>query len=207
LKPLARESITKFKSNTYLGVEGEWLQSRGSRLVDILTNSMFIPVPDTGGSARQRLDYDEKTLLVTANQLIDRDWALGLRYRLSQAELDARFPDVPFSANNGYQIQQDESALLHQLALFVNYNHPCGFFAQWQSIWSSQDNSGYRGTRPGDSFWQHNVFAGYRFAQRRAEVQVGLVNLADTDYQLNPLNLYSELPRERMFVASLKFNF
>ena len=31
--------------------------------------------------------------------------------------------------------------------------------------------------------------------------------ITDEDYRLNPLNLYSELPRERMFYASFKFYF
>jgi len=197
----------KFASNTYLGLEGEWLRSRGSRLVGVLSNSLFIPTPDTAGSTRQTLEYEEMTALLTVNQLIGRDWALGARYRLSQAELTGRFVDVPLSANNVSQINQDEQALLHQLTLFVNYNHPAGFFAQFQSIWSSQNNRGYGGTRPGDDFWQHNISAGYRFARRRAEVQLALLNLTDRDYQLNPLNLYSELPRERTFAATLKFNF
>jgi hypothetical protein len=34
-----------------------------------------------------------------------------------------------------------------------------------------------------------------------------LLNLTDRDYHLNPLNLYSELPRERTLAASFKFNF
>jgi tetratricopeptide (TPR) repeat protein/outer membrane receptor protein involved in Fe transport len=197
----------KFKSDTYLGIEGEWLKSSGSRSVGILSNSLFIPTPNAAGSTRQSLDYEEKTALVTANQLIGRDWALGARYRLSQAELTGRFTDVPSSALNAAQLNQDEQAILHQLTFYLNYNHPCGFFAQFQSIWSSQRNSGYQGTRPGDDFWQHNVAVGYRFARRRAEIQLAVWNFTDRNYQLNPLNLYSELPRERTFAATLKFNF
>jgi hypothetical protein len=37
------------------------------------------------------------------------------------------------------------------------------------------------------------------------EVRVGVFNLTDQDYQLNPLTLYSELPRERLFAASFRF--
>lgn len=44
---------------------------------------------------------------------------------------------------------------------------------------------------------------------RLAELQfsVGLLNITDQDYRLNPLNLRSELPRERTFVARLRFDF
>jgi hypothetical protein len=38
-------------------------------------------------------------------------------------------------------------------------------------------------------------------------MRVGLLNITDQDYRLNPLNLYRELPRERTLAASLKFNF
>jgi hypothetical protein len=72
----------KFKSNTYLGVEGEWLRSRGSRLVGVLSNSLFIPTP-TRRAAPGR-PSNTRAALITANQLIVRDWALGARYRLSQ---------------------------------------------------------------------------------------------------------------------------
>ena len=61
--------------------------------------------------------------------------------------------------------------------------------------------------RPGDNFWQLNVFAGYRFPHRRAEVRLGVLNLTDRDYRLNPLNLVSEPPRERTFYASFRFAF
>jgi len=36
---------------------------------------------------------------------------------------------------------------------------------------------------------------------------VGVLNLTDQDYRLNPLNLYPDLPRSRTFAASLQFNF
>ncbi len=39
------------------------------------------------------------------------------------------------------------------------------------------------------------------------DFQLGLLNIANRDYQLNPLNLYSELPRSRTLVVSLKLNF
>ena len=40
-----------------------------------------------------------------------------------------------------------------------------------------------------------------------SEVQIGVLNLTDQDYRLNPLNTYLELPRERTFFASLFFRF
>ena len=60
---------------------------------------------------------------------------------------------------------------------------------------------------PGDDFWQLNAFVGYRFPRRYAELSVGVLNLTDRDYRLNPLTLYAELPRERTAVVTLKINF
>ena len=98
-------------------------------------------------------------------------------------------------------------ATLHQLYLYANYYHPSGFFSQFKSVWSSQSNDGYSGPLPGDDFWQFNLFVGYRFFQRRMEARLGLLNLTDRDYRLNPLTLYNDLPRTRTLAASFKFYF
>jgi hypothetical protein len=36
---------------------------------------------------------------------------------------------------------------------------------------------------------------------------LGVLNLTDQDYHLNPLNLYNELPRSRTLELRLQFNF
>jgi len=95
---------------------------------------------------------------------------------------------------------------LHNLNLFAIYNHPSGVFAEGQALWAAQHNYD-SSTGPGDEFWQFNLFAGYRFPHRQAQLTIGALNLTSQDYRLNPLNLYTELPRHRTFVASLKFNF
>jgi hypothetical protein len=91
--------------------------------------------------------------------------------------------------------------------VYALFNHPCGFFSKVEAVWSAQSNAGYAVDMPGDDFMQVNAFAGYRLPRRLAEFQVGVLNIGDRDYKLNPLNLYSELPRERTFVAEVKFNF
>lgn len=60
---------------------------------------------------------------------------------------------------------------------------------------------------PGDDFWQVNLFCGYRFWHRRVRLQLGLLNLNDQDYRLNPLNPYTELPRQRTPAVNLQFKF
>jgi len=96
---------------------------------------------------------------------------------------------------------------LHNASGYVLFNHPSGIFARIETDWYRQSNSGYRGALPGDDFFQENVYIGYRFAHRHAEVRLGLLNLAGQDYHLNPLTTYAELPRKRLFEARLNFEF
>ncbi|MEP6662937.1 MAG: hypothetical protein ABJC04_04650, partial [Verrucomicrobiota bacterium] len=190
-----------FKSKTYFVAEGEILESRAKRTVGVVTNAIFIPIPNRPSSREQKLDFSEKSFALTLNQLLGDEFSVGARYRFSYADFDGRFLDPGATALN-----QDLNATLQQLNLYAICNLPCGFFSQFQSIWTQQNNRG-GAPQPGDDFWQFNIFGGYRFPQRHAEVRVGLLNITDQDYRLNPLNLYSELPRERTLTVSLKLNF
>lgn len=146
-----------------------------------------------------------KSLQFTANQLLGREWSLGARYRLSQAVLNDDFPAVPDGlAFTDFQPRQRLESVLHQLSLFAIYNHPSGFFAQTEALWFSQSNSGFTPDEPGGDFWQFNAFVGYRFPRRKAEVTLGLLNISDQDYRLEPLNLYDDLPRRRTLVLRLQ---
>jgi hypothetical protein len=195
------------ETGSYFVLEGQWLQSDGARTVGMLTNSdLNAPVPDSASHTRQTLNFDERSLLFAFNQLLGRDYALGARYRLTDADLDSRYTQlagvIPPAAAN-----QDVSATLHQIWLDAYYHHPIGVFGQFSAVWSQQSNRGYTPDIPGDDFWQLHVQAGWRFWQRRIEARVGLLNLTDQNYRLNPLTLYNELPRERTFMAALKWYF
>jgi len=194
---------------TYLGVEGEILNSKGTRSVGALSTAggLFIPVPNAGTNTHQSLDYQEKSLLFTANQLLGDEWSVGASYRVSEADFTGLFTDVRPNANGAFRINQDVTAILHQVNLYGNFNHPSGLFAQAGSVWTQQSNRGYFADIPGDDFWQVNAFIGYRFLQRQAELKLGLLNINDQDYRLNPLNLYNELPRQRTLLVSFKFYF
>jgi tetratricopeptide (TPR) repeat protein len=198
------------KSGTYLGVTGELLYSTVDRTVgafDLFTDELDFAVPSTNG-LRQNLNYQEQSLMVTANQLLGEGLALGARYRLSKATLNSDFVDVPDGLFfTQFQPRQHVEAVLNQLRLYAIYNHPSGFFVQPEALWYSQSNSGYSPELPGDSFWQFNFTIGYRFARRKAEVALALLNITDQDYRLNPLNLYSELPRSRTLAVRLNLNF
>jgi hypothetical protein len=196
-----------FKTGTYIGLEGEMRNSQAERVAGIFTNSTGFPIPDSPSATRQALDYEEKVLTLSLNQLISREWSLGARYQLTDANLNGQFVDIPASAIGASALNQDDTAILHQLNLFVVYNHPCGFFSQFDTVWTKQSNLGYTPDIPGEDFWQFNAYMGYRFAHRRAEFKIGLMNITGQDYRLNPLSLYAELPRERTFATSFKFYF
>jgi hypothetical protein len=96
---------------------------------------------------------------------------------------------------------------MHQVGFVATFNHHSGIFSQFGADWYSQSNHGYSPAQSGDEFWQLNVFAGYRFPHRRAEIGVGVFNLADEDYHVSPLTFYSDLPRARTFTARFRFSF
>jgi tetratricopeptide (TPR) repeat protein len=196
----------KLLTRTYLGISGEWLRSRSVQRLG--TYDFVFPNVGAPATTRQQLEFDEKSAFISLSQLVGTEWAFGAQYRLSHAELDNSFPDVPATAttSGGFTRSQNPAATLHQIQLFANYNHSCGFFSQAQGVWSSQDNHNLPG-QPGDHFWQCNAFVGYRFPLRRAEISAGVLNITDRNYRLNPLTLYSELPRERTAVVNFKFYF
>lgn len=198
----------KFCSETYLTVVGEVLNSQATRTIGVFNrlSGQIVAVPS---STPAQVDYRERSLSVALNQLVGDNWAFGARYRLTEADINERLRQIPRSINNPGAIDAnvDNEALLHQVQLYASYSHRCGFFSDLQAVYSAQDNRHYAPSLTGDNFWQLNAFAGYRFWQRHAEVRLGVLNITDRDYKLNPLTLYSELPRERTFYASFRFYF
>jgi len=202
----------KFRTGTYFTISGEILNSTVNRVdgdFDYNPFSFAQPYPVPSGLC-ENLDYCEKSLQVTANQLLGKEWALGAQYRLSQTVLNDDFVDVPDSVPNGFvdfQPRQQTKGVLQQVDLTAICNLPTGFFAEGEALWFGQNNDGYTPAEPGDNFWQFNLFAGYRSPRRRMEATIGLLNVAGQDYQLNPLNAYNELPRTRTIAVRLQFDF
>ena len=192
----------KFTFGTYLGVELELLQSDVDRKLGAVDSIIFPPdlrLSDTP----QQLDYEEKNVVITVNQLLGQNWALGARYRLSDVDLTSKFTAIPSSVTPA--ALTDENGILHELKMYGLFNHRSGVFGLLESVWLQQSNQGYATDKPGDDFWHLNAFAGYRFFNRSAELKFGVLNITDQDYRLNPLNLYSQLRRDRTFSASCKF--
>jgi Flp pilus assembly protein TadD len=202
----------KFPTRTYLALAGDLLKSHVERQVgtydDIIDPVLGLAGPFTS-SMGERMEYTEWDITGSAHQLIGRDWSLGAVYRWSRANLFDNLYDITpaNAAANGFTALNDYYGTLHSLDLQLIYQNPSGFFAQADGLWWHQENHNFNPARPGDDFWQCNMQAGWRFFHRRAELTVGVLNVTGDNYRLNPLNLYSEPPRDRTIFTRLKVQF
>ncbi len=195
------------KTGTFLGIETEWLASQGDRTLGLLTNTGLPPFPDSVSSTQQELHLRERNLSLYAAQLLGDYFSASLRYRLGDDTLHTTLPNIPSSTPGLSQQQQKDRAILHRISLSANFNHPSGLFGQWDSTLYQQSNQGYVPDRPGDTFWIHNLLLGYRFPHRLAEIRISVLNIANTDYRLDPLSSQLEMPRTRTLATSLRLNF
>ena len=188
---------------TYLGVSIEGLNSDATRLRGAFN---FYP-PAKAAQYRESLDFKEKSVVIDLNQMVGMETVLGVRYRISHAELQDDFPQIAPSlpSNGSFTPRQNLDAILHEVDLNALWNHRSGLFAGIQGAFYAQANRKDSASLDDSSFWQINASVGYRFLQRRAVVQISLLNLTDQNYRLNPLNLHADFPRTRTFVAQLSF--
>ena len=138
------------------------------------------------------------------NKLLGREWAVGGTYRYTWSQLATSFPEIPAAQPGARNLDRAE---LQNLNLFLLYNHPSGFFARAEAQLYWQHNAADSADLQDDSFYQVNLWAGWRFPRQRGEISLGGLNLNDADYRLNPITPYAELPRERVFAVRLLFNF
>ena len=202
----------KLPCQTYAGIQLEGLETDIDRTIGV-----FVPTSVSGpgfsfpflpSSTPESLHYRENSILVSLNKLVGTDFVVGANYKFADVELHDVLPRVPVSALPS--ADQTSNPKLHQASTYLLFNHSSGFFARFEGQWYHQSSSTllYYGTHvSGDDFFQENIFAGYRFAHRRVELLLGILNLSDQDYHLNPLTVYAELPRERTFIGRLKFQF
>ncbi len=195
----------KFSTGTYIDFEGQVLTSRGNQLIGAWTGTPALAINDLN----QTQYFQEKDVFASISQLIGKDVSVGARYTLTAVDVTAN----DFSPVTGTTYTQNhENSTLNEFSLFGNYYLPCGFFSQFQANWWIQHNA-YNNfaaggvSEPGNDFWQCNLFAGYRFPRRHIEMAVGLVNMFNQGYNIDPVTYYLEQARTRTLVASLKFNF
>jgi len=184
---------------TYAGLQVERIASSVHRTIGVF-RVVDNTLPAIPSSTLQNLDYDELTFTASLNQLIGEGLVLGAQYRFAQAELKQSLAEYP-------NLDSDQRSDLHRVGGYALYNHPSGFFARFDATYYHQSNAGYTPAQPGDNLVQLDLAIGYRMANQRAKLSIGILNLTDADYHLDPLTLYSELPRERVFFARFSFRF
>jgi len=198
----------KLTSRTYFGLQVERLHSEVRQTVGVY--DLFLNDLSTAqaSSTRQNLDYRENRLSATLNQLILDEWSVGAQYSFVRSELDAAYPDA-----GGYLPTSQIHADLHRVDLFLLYNHRSGLFAQagWDFYLQSRSRAfvdpDIVTDVPNETLQQLNLLAGYRFPRQHGDLTLGVLNLTGEDYRLNPVTPYTELPRERVFYARLRFRF
>jgi tetratricopeptide (TPR) repeat protein len=195
----------KFPTGTYVDVEGQMLTSRGNQLIGAWTGSPGLTLDDLNQSQY----FQEKDAFASISQLISKEVSVGARYTLTAVDVTAN--DFSPVTRTTY-VQNHENSTLNEFSLFGNYYAPCGFFAQLQGNWWDQHNACNNfaaggASEPGADFWQFNLYGGYRFPRRHVELMVGVVNMFNQGYNVDPVTYYLEQARNRTLMASLKFNF
>jgi hypothetical protein len=191
----------KLNTRTYLGVQAEGLSEDVNRTVGTFDLDSY---PAKPSSTPQNLDYWERSISATLSQLISEDWSVGAQYRFTHSTLHTSFPALAGAVN--VHPNAANQADLHQFTPYVLFNHSSGLFVRAEAECFWQHNSGYATPLPGDRFAQANFFIGYRFPRQFGDLTFGVLNATGGNYHLNPLNVYTELPRERVWTVRLRIS-
>lgn len=207
----------KSTSGTYVGMEAQWLESSARRDVGAYAVDVNLdPVAGRETTMRESVRFLERSVLLNAHQLLSDEWSLGVRYRVSAADLNSVYRELAESPAVAAfpEARRATAALLQQIQLEARFHHASGAFGSCQALWTRQSELSIRypgiparEELPGDDFWQFNVWAGWRLSRRRVEVMAGLLNLTATNYRLHPVSLSADLPRERTLALRLRFSF
>ena len=195
----------KLGTRTCAGIQVERLRSEVNMGIgDFITpfGAPFSAQPPSVSFTEEQLHYTENTFGVSLNQLAGQEVVFGVDYKITQSDLGYLYPGLSSAS-------QTQGARLGEADAYALVNHPSGFYVRPEVHWYGQNDNPRPGTAPEPrvSFFQENLFAGYRFAHRRAELQLGILNLSGGGYNLDPLTPYQELPRKRVFDARLNFIF
>ncbi|QJE97249.1 FecR domain-containing protein [Luteolibacter luteus] len=198
-------------TRTYWGASVNVIQQEVDRTRGIFTGYDAGVFPSTpayfADSMAEHLEYEERSLSLTLNQLIADQFSVGAGFRVTRSELDAALPELP--ASIAPFARMEDRATLYEVLLSANWNSPTGLFARLEANYFSQDleDAPSRPYRSGDAFWQFNALAGYRFYDNQCEISAGVLNIGDTDYRLSALNPRQEIVRDRTAVVRCRFTF
>ena len=190
-----------FGKNTYAVLGLQQVQSKEDRQVGAYTSDFFAPGFHSG-QVNESLRFTEHSLHFSLRQMVGDSGSLGVRYEVAKAQLNQNY-----LVNPGYVVSTE--GVLHAVTLDAKVFTPSGLFAEVDATWRLQTaltDSALSGALPDESFWQMNLFAGYRSPRRHFECTLGLLNLTGQDYRLHPINAYLDLPRGRTVALIFRFN-
>jgi hypothetical protein len=191
-------------AKAWMSLQGEARRERVDRQIGYF--DLTGPRPAIPANTAERLDYHEYEARLVWNQIVDRDWFLEAQYRFTRSELERAWPDIP--APVGYERTTRWAADLHQVQIAATWQHPSGVFARGAFVGMLQElRDAAAAEGPGDRFPMLNLYAGYRFPHRRAELTLGVLNVLGDDYHFSPVTYHPEYPHERAFFVRFHFNF
>jgi len=192
----------RFDPGTYVALSAELLHSTADQTVGAFSQAF-----SGEGSAvelAQKFSFQERSIDFSIHQLLGDYFSIGARYRLTDAHLTTTFPLVDSTLGT---TRLNVGGLLHLVSLDGIFQMPCGLFASVEGQWWEQELRDDLSPMPGDHFWQANARLGYRSPRRHIEISAGLMNITGQNYNLSPINLYPDLPRQCSFVTEIKLNF
>lgn len=203
----------KLPSRTWWGLTGNIVKQKVDRTLGVFTGYDLGVFPNSPAffpdSTVQHLDYREESFAFTVNQILDDEFSIGAGYRVTHSELRTIFTDIPAASLAAANVK--DAATLYELSLYANWNSPSGFFARVEANYFNQelddDPNAHAPHRDGDSFWQFNTFAGYRWNRNLCEASAGVLNIGSSDYRLSPLNPYPYLEHDSTFVVRCRVSF
>ncbi len=202
----------KLSEETYLSFDlsyGEFAAERTfGRFIENFTTGSTANQPGELiiGEIDQSLDYDEISFTARADHLLTSRTSVGVSFTWQYAHIDEQLDnDLGVSSTSPYL--DDTSATLYTGSVYARYQNTNGWFAGTDlSYWIQQSDS----ITPeiGDTNAPNlNLSIGYRLQKQRGEITFSILNLTDEEYELNPVNNYSEPPHERTFVIQTRFSF
>jgi hypothetical protein len=161
----------------------------------------------SSGNNITQYDYRENTAALALNHILEDHIFLQAKYQFSLSDLRTNLPPLPTGSNALAQAPMDGWGSLQQAQLSASWLDPRGFFSRAEWNWYGQALGGMDANLPGDRFSQINLYAGYRFRNRRGAILVGVLNLTGGGYHLSPINYYLDLPYQRLAYTRVQFNF
>ncbi len=197
--------------DTYLSLDWSYGRFNAERIVGRFTETILgTYANDPGelsiGEMQQSLDYDEMSFTARIDHLLSRRASVGASFSWQYAEIDEQLEsDLGVSRTSPYL--DDSRASLYTGALYARYQNTNGWFAGADLQYWVQQSHSLVPEIPDSYVPNINLSIGYRLQQQRGEITFSILNLSDEEYELNPVNNYSEPPHERSFVVQTRFSF